>query len=43
VTRWGRFEENSDEPQVKRLPKLPPNPSFYDYFALRIAPGPHLL
>jgi len=41
--QMGRFEGNGDGPQVKRLPKMPRNPSFYDYFALRVAPGTHLL
>jgi hypothetical protein len=41
--KMGRFEGNGDGPQVKRLPKMPSNPSFYDYFTLRVAPGTHLL
>jgi len=41
--QMGRFEGNGDRPEVKRLSKMPPKPSFYDYFALRIAPGTHLL
>jgi hypothetical protein len=39
----GRFEGAGDNPNVKRLPKMPKNPSLYDYFALRFAPGTHLL
>jgi hypothetical protein len=41
--QMGRFEGNGDGPQVKLLPKLPKNPSFYDYFEMRIGPGTHLL
>ena len=39
----GRFEGASGSPNVKRLPEMPKNPSLYDYFALRFAPGTHLL
>ena len=39
----GRFEGDDNGPHVKRLPKMPANPSLYDYFALRFAPGTHLL
>jgi hypothetical protein len=39
----GRFEGRSDNPNVKRLPKMPAKPSLYDYFTLRFAPGTHLL
>ncbi len=41
--QMGRFEGAGKSPQVKLLPKLPKKPSFYDYFALRFAPGTHLL
>lgn len=39
----GRFEGSSGSPNVKRLQPMPDKPSLYDYFALRIAPGTHLL
>ena len=41
--KMGRFEGAGKRPEVQLLPKLPKNPSFYDYFKLRIAPGTHLL
>jgi hypothetical protein len=39
----GRFSPASAGPNVKRLTPLPPNPSFYDYFALRANGNAHLL
>lgn len=41
--KMGRFEGAGKGPQVQLLPKLPKNPTFYDYFRLRFAPGTHLL
>ena len=41
--KMGRFEGAGKGPEVQLLPKLPNNPSFYDYFRLRLAPGTHLL
>jgi hypothetical protein len=41
--QMGPFEGKAAGPNVKRLPKMPERPSFYDYFALRLSPATHLL